>query len=120
MEAATVPAAGATSPDNARAQREKATPAKSRAHGRDEKEYLVFEVDGPEWTPEAKIKFVAMVPAGSPKDARWGAVDKTERLQGPVKVKAGEEGGVYMVAVAARNATIELTREEIVESSVRK
>lgn len=115
MEAATVPAPPADAKPNT-----KADSAKKRASGRDEKAYLVFEMDGPKWTPETNIKFVAEVNATSSKEARWAGVDSERRLQAAVKVRAGEEGGVYMAAIATRNVAVELTREEIVESSVRK
>lgn len=122
MEAATVPSPPADPPkaDPPKATRPKPDDAKKRASGRDEKAYLVFELDAPEWTPETNIKFVAEVNATSSKDARWAGVDTDPRLQAAVKVKEGERGGVYMAAIATRNATVELTREEIVESSVRK
>lgn len=81
--------------------------------------YLVFEAPGEKLGKGDTLTFVARVSAHDKKLARWAAVDKTPELAERVESEDGK-GGVWLLAVAERNAQPEMTVEEVVKTAVRR
>lgn len=102
------------------AQGDTAAPKPDAAKAKEPVPYLVFECPSGTLKAVDQVTFVGRWSALDRNEARWKAVDSDDELAERVRSEEPGKGGVYLLAVAERNAQIEHTVEEVVKTTVRR